>query len=242
MQVSLENTNALERRMTVSLPADRLEGVIGNRLREIARTANIKGFRPGKVPTKVIEQRFGAQVRNEAFGELIRETFDEAVRQEKLQPAGNPDIQAEPSGDTGEIRYTATFEVVPDFGAIDVKTLKFDRTTATVADSDVDAMLETLRQQRRILKRQYLILIAPDNQRRHSDLCQFGGLIHIPVDIGHHFLVDAVFCHASAGQRRQQDAREIGRLHHPKAQHVLEICFTLDRHERIASHPRDVFH
>ena len=149
MQVSLENTNSLERRMTVSLPADRLEGVIGSRLREIARTANLKGFRPGKVPTKVIEQRFGAQVRNEAFGELIRETFDEAVRQENLQPAGNPDIQAEPSGDAGEIRYTATFEVVPDFGVIDVAALKFDRTTATVADSDVDAMLETLRQQRR---------------------------------------------------------------------------------------------
>jgi len=149
MQVSLENTTALERRMTVSLPAERLEGVIGSRLREIARTANLKGFRPGKVPTKVIEQRYGAQVRNEAFGELIRETFDEAVRQENVKPAGNPDIQAEPSGDSGEIRYTATFEVVPDFGKIDVSTLKFDRATASVEESDVDAMLDTLRQQRR---------------------------------------------------------------------------------------------
>jgi trigger factor len=149
MQVSLENTNSLERRMTVSVPADRLEGVIDGRLREIARTANLKGFRPGKVPTKVIEQRFGAQVRSEAFGELIRESFDEAVRQEKLLPAGNPDIQAEPNGGDGEIRYTATFEVVPDFGAIDVAALKFDRVTAVVEESDVDAMLETLRQQRR---------------------------------------------------------------------------------------------
>ncbi len=149
MQVSLENTHPLERRMTVSLPADRLEGVIGNRLREIARTANLKGFRPGKVPAKVIEQRYGAQVRNEAFGELIRETFDEAVRQEKLLPAGNPDIQAEPAGDSGEIRYTATFEVVPEFGTIDVAALKFERATAAVGDADVDAMLETLRQQRR---------------------------------------------------------------------------------------------
>ena len=80
MQVSLENTANLERRLTVSLPAERLEGVVGNRLRELASTANIKGFRKGKVPTKVIEQRFGAQVRNEAYGELIRESLGEAIR------------------------------------------------------------------------------------------------------------------------------------------------------------------
>ena len=148
MHVSLESTANLERRMTVSLPAERLNGVVGNRLREIARTANLKGFRPGKVPTKVIEQRFGAQVRAEAFGELVRQTFDEAVRQENVKPAGNPDIQAEPAnGD--EIRYTATFEIVPDFGQIDVTKLQFIRVTSTVEDADIDAMIETLRQQRR---------------------------------------------------------------------------------------------
>ncbi|HUR88672.1 MAG TPA: trigger factor [Ramlibacter sp.] len=149
MQVSLENTTALERRMTVSLPAERLEGAVGNRLREIARTANLKGFRRGKVPTKVIEQRFGAQVRSEAFGELVRESFDEAVREQHVTLAGNPSIQAEPKGENGEIRYTATFEVVPDFGKIDVSTLKFNRPTAVVADADIDEMIGTLRQQRR---------------------------------------------------------------------------------------------
>ncbi|MGA7437921.1 MAG: trigger factor family protein, partial [Luteibacter sp.] len=124
MQVSLENTANLERRLTVSLPAERLDGVVGNRLREMARTANLKGFRRGKVPAKVIEQRFGPQVRNEAYGELIRESFSAAVRQEKLQVAGNPDIKAEPAGEGGEIRFTATFEVVPDFGTIDAAQLK----------------------------------------------------------------------------------------------------------------------
>jgi len=148
MQVSLESTASLERRMTVSLPAERLNGVVGNRLREIARTANLKGFRPGKVPTKVIEQRFGAQVRAEAFGELVRETFDQAIRQENIKPAGNPDIQAEPASDQ-EIRYTATFEIVPDFGEIDVTKLEFVRTTSKVEDADIDAMIDTLRQQRR---------------------------------------------------------------------------------------------
>lgn len=149
MQVSLENTANLERRLVVSLPADRIEGVVGNRLREIARTANIKGFRKGKVPAKVIEQRFGAQVRNEAYGELIRDSFGEAVRNEKLQVAGNPDIQAEPISDGGGLRYTATFEVVPDFGQIDPAKLKITRFTSEVTDADIDAMIDTLRQQRR---------------------------------------------------------------------------------------------
>ena len=148
MQVSLENTASLERRMTVSLPAERLDGVVGRRLQEIARTAKLKGFRPGRIPPKVIEQRYGPQVRDEAMGELIRQSFDEAVRQEKLQPAGNPDIKTESKGEAGEIRYTATFEVVPEFGEIDVTSLKFDRLVSSVEDADIDAMLETLRQQR----------------------------------------------------------------------------------------------
>ena len=149
MQVSLENTASLERRMTVVLPAERLEGVVGNRLQEITRTIKLKGFRPGKVPAKVVQQRYGEQVRAEAFGELVRETFDEAVRQENLKPAGNPDFKPVPEAAAGEIRYTATFEVVPDFGDIDVAKLEFERVVATVEDSDIDAMLVTLREQRR---------------------------------------------------------------------------------------------
>ena len=149
MQVSLENTANLERRLTVSLPADRLEGAVGNRLREIARTANIKGFRKGKVPTKVIEQRFGQQVRSEAYGDLIRESLGEAIRQENLQIAGSPEVKPEPEGEGGEIRYSATFEVVPDFGEIDPSKLEIVRTTSAIEESDIDNMIETLRQQRR---------------------------------------------------------------------------------------------
>ncbi len=149
MQVSLENTTALERRMTVSLPAERLDGVVGKRLQEIARTARLKGFRPGKIPTKVIEQRYGTKVREEVLGELIRTSFDEAIKQEQVQPAGNPDIkEADVKNADGQIQYTATFEVVPEFGEIDVGQLEFERATATVEESDIDAMLETLRQQR----------------------------------------------------------------------------------------------
>ena len=147
MQVSLENIASLERRLTVSLPAERLDGVVGRRLQEIARTVKMKGFRPGKIPAKVIEQRYGPQVREEALGELVRQSFEEAVREQKLQPAGNPDIRNEESAD-GQIRFTATFEVVPDFGEIDVAKLSFTRLVSQVEEGDIDAMLETLRQQR----------------------------------------------------------------------------------------------
>jgi trigger factor len=149
MQVSLENTANLERRLTVSLPAERLDGVVGKRLQEIGRNASIKGFRKGKVPAKVIEQRFGAQVRNEAYGDLIRESLGEAIAKENLRIAGNPEVKPEPVGDAGEIRYTATFEVVPDFGKVDPAQLKIVRATAAIGDADIDGMIETLRQQRR---------------------------------------------------------------------------------------------
>jgi trigger factor len=149
MQVSLENTANLERRMTVNVPAERLNAVVETRLQEIARTSNMKGFRKGKVPAKVIEQRFGQQVRSEAYGELVRTTFNEAVREKNLLPAGTPNIEAGKNGDDGEISFSATFEVVPDFGDIDVSKLAIERETATVQDADIENMIETLRQQRR---------------------------------------------------------------------------------------------
>ena len=149
MQVSVENTSNLERRMTVSIPADRLSTVIDGRLRDMASKANLKGFRKGKVPAKVIEQRFGQQVRSEAFGELVRASFAQAVRQENVRIAGQPNIQAEPSDAENEIRFTATFEIIPDFGPIDVSTLQINRVHAQVEDTDIDQMIDTLRQQRR---------------------------------------------------------------------------------------------
>src|SRR5687768_18492535 len=92
-RVSLESVGNLERRMTLRLPAERLESQVGGRLREIARTVRIKGFRPGKVPTKVVEQRYGEQVRAEVLDGLLREGFDSAIRENALRPAGNPQIK-----------------------------------------------------------------------------------------------------------------------------------------------------
>jgi trigger factor len=151
MQVSVESLGNHERRMTLRLPAEHLETQVGGRLREIARTVRIKGFRPGKVPAKVVEQRYGEQVRAEVLDGMLREGFDSAIRDNALRIAGNPQIQpadadAEAAGD---LAYIATFEVVPEFGDNDVAKLEVVRHTAEVNDADIDRMIENLRQQRR---------------------------------------------------------------------------------------------
>jgi len=148
MHVSVESIGSLGRKLSVSVPSDRLETAVGNRLREMSRTVRLNGFRPGKVPVKVIEQRFGAQVRSEAYSNVVRESFGEALRQEKLQPVGQPEIDAD-AGAGEDVRFTATFEVAPEFGDIDVAKLAIQRVVSKVDDSDIDAMIETLRQQRR---------------------------------------------------------------------------------------------
>lgn len=149
MQVSIENVGSLGRKLTVRLPAQRLEETVRSRMQEMGRTARLKGFRPGKVPTKVIEQRFGSQIRNEALSEMIGSSFQEAVNQEKLRPAVQPQIATTGRPENGEIEYTATFEVLPEIGKIDVSALEIARPVADVTDPDIDQMIETLRLQRR---------------------------------------------------------------------------------------------
>ena len=149
MQVSVENVGTLERKLTVSVPSARLETTIKSRLRELSRNVRLKGFRPGKIPEKVIEQRYGRQVRSEALSELIRDSFNEAVRQENLRPAVQPSIETSGQPVDGELKYVATFEVMPEIGSIDVSGLKIVKPVAEVSDADIDRMIETLRLQRR---------------------------------------------------------------------------------------------
>jgi len=148
-QVSVESTGNLERRMTLRVPAGDVDSQVGGRLREIARTARIKGFRPGKVPATVVEQRFGQQVRAEVLDGLLRQGFDSAVRENDLRIAGNPHIEPARDAGEGELSYVATFELMPDFGEIDVSKLQIERATAEVTEEDVDRMVENLRLQRR---------------------------------------------------------------------------------------------
>lgn len=150
MQVSIESTGDLGRRVVFRVPSADLDSRVGSRLREIARDARIKGFRPGKVPTSVIEKRFGPQVRAEILDGLLREGFGNALKDETFQIAGSPRI--EPSDETageGEIAYVADFEVVPEFGEIDLPKLNVTRNTSNVEDADIDRMIENLREQRR---------------------------------------------------------------------------------------------
>jgi trigger factor len=149
MQVSVETIGNHERRIVFRLPADSIDTQVGSRLREIARNARIKGFRPGKVPAKVIEQRYGQQVRAEVLDDLLRNGFDNAVRNETFRIAGNPQIVPGNAAAEGELEYVATFEVVPDFGEIDVARLEVVRHTSAVEEADIDRMIENLRLQRR---------------------------------------------------------------------------------------------
>lgn len=149
MQVSVENVGKLERKMTLKIPADRLETQVSARMAEMSRTVRLKGFRPGKVPTQVIKQRFGAQVRGEVLSDLIGNSLNEAFEQEKLRPVAQPSVDTTGEPENGEIACTATFEVMPELPEVDVSALKIERVTAEVADSDIDSMIETLRLQRR---------------------------------------------------------------------------------------------
>jgi trigger factor len=149
MQVSVENIGKLERKITVKFPADRLESQVSARIVEMGRTVRLKGFRPGKVPLNVIKQRFGAQVHGEALSELIGSTLREAVEQENLRPIANPSVETSGNPENGEIAYTATFEIMPEFPEIDVAALEIARPVAAVNDADIDKMIETLRMQRR---------------------------------------------------------------------------------------------
>ena len=148
MQVSVESTGNLERRVILSLPAGDVDTQVGGRLREIARTARIKGFRPGKVPTKVIEQRYGGQVRAEIVDGLLRQGMDQAVRENELRIAGAPQISQDVEAGEGELKYVASLELVPEFGDLDMTKLQVVRNTSEVTDADIERMLENLRQQR----------------------------------------------------------------------------------------------
>ncbi|CAD5110339.1 trigger factor [Zestomonas carbonaria] len=147
MQVSVENTSALERRMTVGVPAARIETEVDKRLQQTARRAKIPGFRPGKVPMSVIRQRYEGAARQEALSDLIQETFYEAVVEQKLNPAGAPSVEPKTFEKGKDLEYVATFEVFPEFQVAGFEGIAVERLQADVQDSDVDNMLEILRKQ-----------------------------------------------------------------------------------------------
>src|SRR5512139_626323 len=114
MQVSVESTSGLERRMEVSVPKEQIEQAVDERLKRVSRTAKLKGFRPGKAPIKVIRQQFGAQVRQEVLSELMQSSFAQAVTEQKLSPAAGPRIEPIAAGPGEDLKYRAIFEIFPE--------------------------------------------------------------------------------------------------------------------------------
>jgi trigger factor len=148
MQVSLTATGGLERKLEVAVPAEQVAAEVDQRLQKLARTARFNGFRPGKAPMGVVRQQYGTQVHSDVVNDLLRSSFADAVTQENLKPATGPRIQPIALDPGADLRYVATFEVLPDIRLAPVETLDLQRPTAAVTDADVDEMLESLRKQR----------------------------------------------------------------------------------------------
>jgi trigger factor len=148
MQVSLSTVAGLERRLEVAVPAERVAAEIENRFKDIARTARLKGFRPGKAPLAVVRQQYASQVQSEVVGDLLRDSYAEAVSSQNLKPATDPRIEQLSAEPGSELRYVALIEVMPEFTLNPVSELKVERSSAEITDADLGAMLETMRKQR----------------------------------------------------------------------------------------------
>lgn len=147
MNVTVESTGVLERRMRVEVPVDAIEQQVDSRLKSVGRTAKIKGFRPGKVPAKIVRQRYGKQVREEVLGEVMQKSYSAAVVKEKLNPAGGPQIETE--GDDGKtFTFVATFEVMPEVALKNLDKIKINKPDVQIGDDDIDDMLLNLRKQK----------------------------------------------------------------------------------------------
>ncbi len=147
MQTSIETLSKLERRLNMAVPAEQIDREVEQRLRKLSRTVRIDGFRPGKVPLKIVAQRYGPQVRSEVIGDAVQKAFSEVVRDQKLKVAGYPRIESK-AGDEKQLAFSATFEIYPEVKLGDVAGAKIERPAHPVDDADVDRTIEILRKQR----------------------------------------------------------------------------------------------
>ena len=148
MQVSIETTTGLERRMTVTVPATEIDSAVDARLSEAAKTVRINGFRKGKVPMKVIRNRFGAGVRQEVLGDVMNRSYYAALNEQGVKTAGQPKIEPKTLEEGKDLEFVAVFEVYPEIELSDFSKIKAEKQVAEVTDKDIDTMIENLRQQR----------------------------------------------------------------------------------------------
>jgi trigger factor len=149
MQVSVENGAGLERRVTVALEPEKVESAVEDRLRNLSHSARLPGFRPGKIPLKILRLRYGEPIRNEVLGEMMQSSFAEALIQESLNPVGKPSFNLDMNPAAGHYAYTATFEVLPEFELSPLAGNSVKRPMVEVGDKDLEALIERLREQRK---------------------------------------------------------------------------------------------
>lgn len=145
---SVETLGALERRISMSVPSEDIERQIGERLKKLARNVKMDGFRPGKVPFKLVQAQYGPQVRYEVIGDAVQKAFEQAVRENKLKVVGQPRIEPKDGADAKAFEFNATFEVYPEFKPGDVSNAQIERPQVSVGDTEVDKTIEILRKQR----------------------------------------------------------------------------------------------
>ncbi len=148
MQVSVESTEGLERRMTVELPAEQVNEALEKRLKELARSVRLDGFRPGKVPLSVVRKRYAGQVRAEVFGDLVQSSYFEALTDQNLSPAGEPNIEPIEKPDGEGMGYVAIFEIMPEVTLNSLSEKVIKRPQVEVTDADLQEMLTKLQKQR----------------------------------------------------------------------------------------------
>jgi len=149
MQVSVENTSGLERRIKVTVPGQEIQGKVEAKLRELCKEVRIKGFRPGRVPLTVVKQRYGQQVRQDILNETVQMSLQQAIQDEDLRPASMPGLETDPKHEDGsDFEFSALFEVYPEIGELDAGSMDIESPVAEVKEEDIDEMLETLRKQR----------------------------------------------------------------------------------------------
>ncbi|MXY56337.1 MAG: trigger factor [Gammaproteobacteria bacterium] len=148
MQVSVETTGSLTRKMTIAVPAGEFEGRIADRVRSTAKTVSLPGFRRGRVPLKEVERRFGDALRSEVASDLVKSSLEDALRQEELPMVGAPSVELVNLDPGADLEFTATFEVLPEVDLVDLSTLHVRRPFAEIGETDIDEMVESLRKQR----------------------------------------------------------------------------------------------
>jgi len=145
MQVTLEDLPGLERKLNVTVPADRVKSAVESKLQEIAGKAKLPGFRPGKVPFEVIRKNYGKSAHSQVLENLVRDTYPEAIQKENLNPVAPPNIQVVSADPEGHFVYNATFEVYPEVKLVDFEKINIDRSTSKVEEEDLNEMLEKMR-------------------------------------------------------------------------------------------------